>query len=197
MFSLGRPSKCELRYCYESICFFVTAMHQLSVFVHPEETRFALADELRYIPDSKKVISYTRMKKGKEVFHSSAYMKVRVRNSYTVSYRFGENTKFGQILYFFQHKASCPGTGSCMFNCTCLAFNYAMIQELSPRYDLNLVTDNPCNMHLSHVILVVKGSKTVVPLSNVGTKIVFISYKEQECDPVDFVAILPNKLEKD
>lgn len=162
-----------------------------------EDEFSALAEELRYIPDSKKVTSYTRMIKGKEVFHSSAYMKVSVRNSYTVLYRFGENTKFGQILYFLQYKASCPGTGNCMFNCTCLAFNYAMIQELSPRYDLNLVTDNPCNMHLTHVIPVVKGSKRVVPLSNIVTKIVFISYKEPECDPVDFVAIFPNKLEKD
>jgi len=162
-----------------------------------EDEFSALADELRFIPDSKKVLSYTRMKKGKEVFHSSAYRKVSVRNSYTVLYRLGENTNFGQILYFFQYKASCPGTGSCMLNCTCLAFNYAMIQELSPRYDLNLVTDNPCNMHLSHVILVAKGSKRVVPLSNVVTKCVFISYKEPECDPFDFVAIFPNKLEKD
>ena len=84
-----------------------------------------------------------------------------------------------------------------MFNCTCLAFNYAMIQELSPRYDLNLVTDNPCKMHLSHVIPVAKGSKRVVPLSNVVTKCVFISYKEPECDPFNFLAIFPNKLEKD
>lgn len=124
-----------------------------------EDEFSALADELRFIPDSKKVLSYTRMKKGKEVFHSSAYRKVSVRNSYTVLYRLGENTNFGQILYFFQYKASCPGTGSCMLNCTCLAFNYAMIQELSPRYDLNLVTDNLCNMHLSHLIPVAKGSK--------------------------------------
>lgn len=83
----------------------------------------ALADELRFILDSKKVLSYTRMKKGKDVFHSSAYRKESVRNSYTVLYRFGENTNFGQILYFFQYKASCPGTGSYTFNCTCLAFN--------------------------------------------------------------------------
>ena len=162
-----------------------------------EDEFSALAEELRYVPDSKKVISYTRMKKGKEVFHSSAYMKVSVRNSCTVLYRFGENTKFGQILYFLQYKASCPGTGNCMFNCTCLAFNYAMIHELLPRYDLNLVTDTSCNMHLTHVIPVVKGSKRVVPLSNIVTKIVFISYKKPECDPVDFVAIFPNKLEKD
>lgn len=162
-----------------------------------EDEFSALADELKYIPDSKKVLSYTRMKKGKEVFHSSAYRKVSVRNSYTVLYRFGENTNFGQILYFFQYKASCPGTGSCMFNCTCLAFNYAMIQELSPRYDLNLVTDNPCNLPLSHVIPVAKGSKKVVPLSYLVTKCVFISREEPECDPFDFVAIFPNKLEKD
>ena len=72
-----------------------------------------------------------------------------------------------------------------------------MIQELSPRYDLNLVTDNPCNLPLSHVIPVAKGSKKVVPLSYLVTKCVFISREEPECDPFDFVAIFPNKLEKD
>lgn len=72
-----------------------------------------------------------------------------------------------------------------------------MSQELSPRYDLNLVTDNLCNMHLSHVIPVTRGSKRVVPLSNVVTKCVFISYREPECDPFEFVAIFPNKLEKE
>ena len=67
-----------------------------------EDEFSALADELGYIPDSRTVLAYTRMKKGKEIFHSSAYRKVRVRNSYTILYRFGENvTKFGQILFFF------------------------------------------------------------------------------------------------
>ena len=49
-----------------------------------EDEFSALAEELRYVPDSKKVTSYTRIKKGKEVFHSSAYMEVSVRNNYTV-----------------------------------------------------------------------------------------------------------------
>lgn len=81
-----------------------------------EDEFVALADVLGYIPDSKNVLAFTRLKKGKEIFHSSAYKKVTVRNSYTVLYRLGEShVNFGQIMYFFQYKPSCPGTGSCMF----------------------------------------------------------------------------------
>ena len=50
-------------------------------------------------------------------------------------------------MYFFQYKPSCPGTGNCMFNCTCHAFNYVVLQELSHRHDLKFLTDNLCNMH--------------------------------------------------
>lgn len=41
-----------------------------------ENEFIALADVLGYIPDSRTVLAYTRMKKGKEIFHSSAYEKV-------------------------------------------------------------------------------------------------------------------------
>ena len=46
----------------------------------------ALADTLGYIPDSRKVLAFTRLKKGKQIFHSSAYKKVTVRNSYAMLY---------------------------------------------------------------------------------------------------------------
>lgn len=162
-----------------------------------EDEFAALAGALGYIPDSRKVLAFTRLKKGKEIFHSSAYQKVTVRNSYTVLYRLGETRdNFGQIMYFFQYKPSCPGTGSCMFNCTCHAFNYVVIQELSQRHDSNLLTDNPCVMELSHVIPVTKGAKKVIPLSNIITKCVFLSYKEPDLGEASFVARFPNKLEQ-
>lgn len=164
-----------------------------------ENEFIALADVLGYIPDSRTVLAYTRMKKGKEIFHSSAYKKVSVRNSYTVLYQSDENNvNFGQILYFFQYKPSCPGVGTCMINCTCLSFNFAMIEQLSQRNDLNLVIDNnPCTLELSHVIPVVKENNKVVALSNIVTKCVFLSYKESDTDlAVAFVAMFPNKLEQ-
>ena len=53
-----------------------------------EDEFAALAGVLGYIPDSKKVLAFTRLKKGKEIFHSRAYKKVTVtcRNSYTMLY---------------------------------------------------------------------------------------------------------------
>ena len=57
----------------------------------------ALADVLGYIPDSKKVLAFMRLKKGKEIFHSSAHKKVTVRNSYTVLYRLCETHVFFSI----------------------------------------------------------------------------------------------------
>ena len=162
-----------------------------------EDEFAALADVLGYIPDSKKVLAFTRLKKGKEIFHSSAYKQVTVRNSYTVLYRLGEtHINFGQILYFFQYKPSCPGTGSCMFNCTCHAFNYVVIQELNQRHDPHFLSDNPCDMELSHVVPVTKGAKKVIPLSNIVTKCVFLSYKEPDLGEAAFVARFPNKLEQ-
>ena len=162
-----------------------------------EDEFAALADVLGYIPDSKKVLAFTRLRKGKEIFHSSAYKKVTVRNSYTVLYRLGEtHINFGQILYFFQYKPSCPGTGSCMFNCTCHAFNYVVIQELNQRHDPHFLSDNPCDMELSHVVPVTKGAKKVIPLSNIVTKCVFLSYKEPDLGEAAFVARFPNKLEQ-
>ena len=51
------------------------------------EDEFAsLADALGYIPDSRKVLAFTRLKKGKEIFHLNAYKKVTVRNSYAMLY---------------------------------------------------------------------------------------------------------------
>ena len=44
-----------------------------------------------------------------------------------------------------------------MCNCTCHAFNYVVIQDLSERHDSNLLTDNPCVMELSRVVPVMKG----------------------------------------
>ena len=57
-----------------------------------------------------------------------------------------------------------------MFNCTCHAFNYVVLQELSERHDPNFLIDNPCNMELSHVIPVTKGAQKVIPISNILTK---------------------------
>ena len=112
-------------------------------------------------------------------------------------YRLGEtHVNFGQIMYFFQYKPSCPGTGNCMFNCTCHAFNYVVLQELSQRHDPNFLIDNPCNMELSHVIPVTKGAKKVIPISNILTKCVFLSYKEPDLGEAAFVARFPNKLEQ-
>ena len=51
-----------------------------------EDEFAALADVLGCIPDSKKVLACTRLKKGKKIFHSSVYKKVTFRNSYTVLY---------------------------------------------------------------------------------------------------------------
>ena len=84
-----------------------------------------------------------------------------------------------------------------MINCTCLSFNFAMIEQLSQRNDLNLVIDNnPCILELSHVIPVVKENNKVVALSNIVTKCVFLSYKESDTDlAVAFVAMFPNKLQ--
>ena len=65
----------------------------------------ALADTLGYIPDSRKVLAFTRLKKGKQIFHSSAYKKVTVRNSYAMLYWLGKtHDNFGQIMYFFNIK---------------------------------------------------------------------------------------------
>ena len=72
-----------------------------------------------------------------------------------------------------------------------------MIQELSRSHDLDIMTDNPCDMQLSHVVPVTRGTKRVVPLSNVVTKCIFLSYKEPECNEAYFVAMFPNKLEQD
>ena len=76
-------------------------------------------------------------------------------------------------MHFFQYKPSCPGTGSCTFKCTCHAFNYVVMQELSQRHDPSFLTDNPCDMELSRVIPVTKGAKKVIPLSNIIRKCVF------------------------
>ena len=163
-----------------------------------EDEFAALADVLGYIPDSKKVLAFTRLKKGKEIFHSSAYKKVTVRNSYTVLYRLGQtHVNFGLTNnVFFQYKPSCPGTGSCMFHCTCHAFNYVVIQELSQRHESNFLTENPCDIELSHVIPVTKRVKRVIRLSNIVTKCVSLSYKEADLGEAAFVARLPNKLEQ-
>ena len=83
-----------------------------------------------------------------------------------------------------------------MFNCTCHAFNYVVIQDLSERHDSNLLTDNLCVMELSHVVPVMKGVKKVIPLSNIITKCAFLSFKEPDVGEAAFVACFPNKLEK-
>ena len=41
---------------------------------------------------------------------------------------------------------------------------------------------------LSHVIPVTKGTKKVIPLSNIVTKCVFLSYKEPDLGEAAFVA---------
>ena len=162
-----------------------------------EDEFAALADVLGCIPDSKKVLAFTRLKKGKEIFPLSAYEKVTVRNSYTVLYRLDEtHVNFGEIMYFFQYKPKCPGTGNCRFNCTCHAFNYVVLQEPSQRHDLKFLTDNLCNMELSHVVPVTKGAKKVIPISNILTKCVFLSYKKPDLGEAAFVARFPNKLEQ-
>ena len=59
------------------------------------------------------------------------------------------------------------------------------------------MTDDPCGMKLSHVIPVKKGTNKVIPLSNIVTKCVFLSYEEPDIDQVvAFVAMFPNKLEQ-
>ena len=73
-------------------------------------------------------------------------------------------------MYFFQYKPSSPGTGNCRFNCTCHAFNYLVLQELSQRHDPKFLTDNLCNTEFSHVVPVTKGAKKVIPISNILTK---------------------------
>ena len=35
-----------------------------------------------------------------EIIYSKEYYRVKTRNSYTVAFRVGRNTMFGQILYF-------------------------------------------------------------------------------------------------
>ena len=87
-------------------------------------------------------------------------------------------------------------SGDRKFNYTCHAFNYVVIQELSQRHDPNFLTDNPCDMELSHVIPVTKGAKKVIPLSNIVPKFVFLSYKEPDLGEAAFVARFPSTLEQ-
>ena len=90
----------------------------------------ALAEELRYIPESKKVTSYMRMKKEKRFSFKCIHESTCKKQLYCIVSRWCK-PKVWTTTLFFQYKASCPGTGSCMFNCTCLTFNDAMIQEFS------------------------------------------------------------------
>ena len=122
---IGSQNSQQTQVMYDTYALGARSPRELS-----ENEFIALADVLGYIPDSRTVLAYTRMKKGKEIFHSSAYKKVSVRNSYTVLYQSDENNvNFGQILYFFQYKPSFPGVGTCMINCTCISFNFAMINN--------------------------------------------------------------------
>ena len=84
-----------------------------------------------------------------------------------------------------------------MFNCTCHAFNYVVLQELSHRHDLKFLTDNLCNMH---GIVSRRSSNERSKESNsyfqYSYEMCFLSYKEPDLGEAAFVARFPNKLEQ-
>ena len=51
-------------------------------------------------PNVSRVSSFLRLQRNSEVFYSKEYTRVKIRNSYTISYHGGGELCFGQILYF-------------------------------------------------------------------------------------------------
>lgn len=67
---------------------------------------------------------FTRLQIKGRIIHSRAYKRVSVRNSYTVSYKDGNEIKYGQVEVFVQ--ASSPQDGSVKYAAVLLPFEDQM-----------------------------------------------------------------------
>lgn len=131
-----------------------------------------------------KVISFKRAKIMGDVFHSQSYTRVRLRNSYTVSFEEDNSVLYGFIEIFCQvcTKCHCEGT------CSCTPFHFAMIRHLP-------VTENHQGVsYLKKINHTHKEKIIAVPLNKIRRKCVFVDVIDSD---LKLVCILPNILEKD
>ena len=97
------------------------------------------------------VKKFTRVKIGKEVFHSKAYSRVSKRNSYTVAYKEkGDQAEsFGQVQFFLLHQPPCVH-GPLHVCQLCKEKAFAVIWRLEPERAVQF-TDQESAITLNHI----------------------------------------------
>ena len=85
-------------------------------------------------PPSGSVFKFKRIKLRGQVFHSTEYTRVKIRNSYTINYKENGNIKFGLVNYFLSFE---PSEG----NCCVLAFISNLSNNNDPTLNLQFPYD--------------------------------------------------------
>ncbi len=89
----------------------------------------AVCDLLAYMPA--KFVRFSRIRKGREVFHSKMYTRTHKRNSYTITYEDSSKCiKYGLVQYYLQCYPPCNHGVACKDVCRCAAQNIAVVSEL-------------------------------------------------------------------
>ncbi|XP_038062405.1 uncharacterized protein LOC119732884 [Patiria miniata] len=131
-----------------------------------------------------RIISFKRANILGDIFHSKAYTRVRLRNSYTVSFEEDNAVLCGFIEIFLQVSIECQ----CMGKCYCTPTHFAMIRNLP-------VLENHRGIsYLKKVCETSQDKISAVPLKKIRRKCVFIDVTESN---LKLVCTVPNIIEKD
>lgn len=131
---------------------------------------------------------FTRLQCGGKTIHSKCYKRVSVRNSYTISYKNGDTTKYGQVKVFLQ---ACDTLQDIMRYAAVVLPYMDQVGYVCQRH--NVLGEQPV-MHITEWNPPKTDHCVLVPIGQIEDICVCMEFRNIN---KDFVAGFPNHIEKD
>jgi len=131
---------------------------------------------------------FNRLQVKGRIVHSKAYKRVSVRNSYTISYKDGDDTKYGQVEVFVL--ASSPLEGSVKYAAVVLPF----VEQTGFVCPMHEVLNVFPVMHIVGWNQPTTDQCVVVPVDHIKEICVCMEFKDTG---IVYIANFPNHIEKD
>ncbi|XP_070551310.1 uncharacterized protein [Ptychodera flava] len=155
-----------------------------------------LTKSLGFVPIARQYCKYVRLRIGATIYHSKAYKRVFKRNSYTVIFKQEDIYQYGMIEYFMQVKPQCLCSDP--YICDCQSRNFALIEKLQGRDDIDLL-DGEHNLRKStfHISVVSPPSNDfiIVDVTDILAKCICMNF--QDIPDLVFIGHFPNRIESD
>ena len=142
-----------------------------------------------------KAFMFKRIQVKRDIMHSTSYLNVSRRNSWTV---FVENVGFLEIKFYVKLFLQCPNVLFCTNARICNSPHYYGISDccLRPATDVVVSSDQFTHFEVGHIIPLRRelSNSVIFPVTSVESLCVSVDCKHSQCL---FLCKLPNRYEKD